>query len=46
MGEVLDRFSGVVSWLIAFPVGQQFVPVVLAALIEYLVCFPVFGIVD
>ena len=45
MGEVLDQFSGVVSSLIAFPVGQQFMPVVLAAVIEYLVSFPVFGIV-
>ena len=44
--EVLDRFPGVVSSLIAFPVNQEFVPVVLAALVEYLLCFPFFCIVD
>jgi len=44
--EVLDRFSGVVSSLIAFPVNQEFVPIVLAAVVEYLLCFPFFCIVD
>jgi len=44
--EVLDRFPAVVSSLITFPVDQQFVPVALAAVIEYLLCFPFFGIVD
>jgi len=44
--EVLDRFPGVVSSLIDFPVDQKFVPVVLAAVIEYLLCFPFFCIVD
>ena len=44
--EVLDRFSGVVSSLIAFPVDQEFVPVVLAAVVEYLLCFPFFSIVN
>ena len=44
--EILDRFPGVVSLLLAFPVDQEFVPVVLAAVVEYLLCFPFFGIVD
>jgi len=44
--EVLDRFPGVVCSLIAFPVDQEFVPVVLAAVVEYLLCFPFFCIVD
>jgi len=44
--EVLDRFSGVVCSLIAFPVNQEFVPVVLAAVVEYLLSFPFFCIVD
>jgi len=44
--EVLDRFPGVVSSLIAFPVIQEFVPVVLAAVVEYLLFFPFFRIVD
>jgi len=44
--EVLDWFSGVVCSLIAFPVNQEFVPVVLAAVVEYLLCFPFFCIVD
>jgi len=44
--EVLDRFRGVVFSLIAFPVNQEFVPIVLAAVVEYLLCFPFFCIVD
>ena len=44
--EVLDRFPGVVSSLIAFPVDQEFVPIVLAAVVEYLLCFPFFCLVD
>jgi len=44
--EVLDRFPGVVSSLIAFLVYEEFVPVVLAAVVEYLLCFPFFRIVD
>ena len=44
--EVLDRFPGVVCSLIAFPVDQEFVPVVLAAVVEYLLCFLFLCIVD
>ena len=44
--EVLDRFSGVVCSLIAFPVNQEFVLGVLAAGVEYLLSFPFFWIVD
>jgi len=44
--EVLDRFPGVVSSLRAFPVNQEFVPVVLAVVTEYLLCFPFICIVD
>jgi len=44
--EVLDRFPGVVCSLIAFPVNQEFVPIVLAAVVEYLLCFLFFCIVD
>jgi len=44
--EVLDRFPAVVCSLIAFPVNQEFVSFVLAAVVEYLLCFPFFGIVD
>jgi len=44
--EVLDRFPGVVSSLIAFPVNQEFMPFVLSAVVEYLLCFPFFCIVD
>ena len=44
--EVLDRFPRVVSLLIPFPVDQEFVPVVLAAVVEYLLSFPFFCIVD
>ena len=44
--EVLDMFPGVVCSLIAFPVNQEFVPVVLAAVIKYLFCFLFFRIVD
>jgi len=44
--KVLDRFPGVVCSLIAFLENQQFVPVVLAAVVEYLLCFPFFCIVD
>jgi len=39
-------FPGVVSTLVGFPVVPEFVPVVLAAVIEYLSCFPFFCIVD
>jgi len=46
VGEVLDRFPGVVCSLIAFPVNQEFVPVVLAAVVKYLLRFPFFWIVD
>jgi len=46
VAEILDRFPGVVSSLIAFSVDQEFVPVVLAAVVEYLLCFPFFCIVD
>jgi len=38
--EVLDRFPGVISTLIAFPVDQEFVPVVLVAVVKYQLCFP------
>jgi len=44
--EVLDRFPGVVCSLLAFPVNQEFVPVVLAAVVEYQLSFPFFCIVD
>jgi len=44
--EVLDRFPGVINSLIAFPVNQEFVTVVLAVVIEYLLGFPFFCIVD
>jgi len=44
--EVLDRFQEVDNSLIAFPANQEFVLVVQAALIEYLLCFPFFCIVD
>jgi len=44
--EVLDRFRGVVSSLVAFPADQEFVPVVLAVLVEYLLCFSFLCIVD
>jgi len=43
--EVLDRFPGVINSLIAFPVNQEFVHVVLAVVVEYLLCFPFFCIV-
>ena len=46
MVEVLDTFPGVVCSLIAFPVNHEFVPVVLAAVVEYLLCFSFFAIVD
>jgi len=38
--EILDRFPGVVSSLIVFPVDQEFVRVVLAAVVKYVRCFP------
>jgi len=44
--EVLDRFPGVICSLIAFPVNQEFVPVVLVAVVEYRLCFPFLCIVD
>jgi len=44
--EVLHRFPGVVRSLIAFPVDQEFMPVVLAAAVMYLLCFPFLGIID
>jgi len=44
--EVLDRFPGGVCSLIAFPVDQEFVPVVLAAVVAYLLYFLFFCIVD
>jgi len=44
--EVLDRFPGVVSLHIAFLVDKEFVPIVLAALIKYLLGYPFFCIVD
>jgi len=44
--EVLDWFQGVVCWLIAFPVNQEVVAVVLAAVVEYLLCFPFLSIVN
>jgi len=44
--EVLDRFPGVICSLMAFPVNQEFKPVVLAAIVEYLLSFPFFCIVD
>ena len=44
--EVLDRLPRVVSSLIALPVHQEFVPVVLVPVIEYLFCFPFFCIID
>jgi len=46
VAEVLDRFPGVACSLLAFPVDQEFVPVVLAALVESLLCLPFFYIVD
>jgi len=44
--EVLERFPEVVSSLMAFPVSQEFMPVVLAAVVEYLLCLPFFCIID
>jgi len=44
--EVFDRFSGVVSSLIVFPVNEEFVPIPQAAVVEYLLCFLFFCIVD
>ena len=43
--KVLDRFPRVISSLIAFPVNQEFAPVVLAAVVVYLLCFSFFCIV-
>jgi len=44
--EVLDRFPGVISSLLAFPVDQEFMLVVLAAVVNYVFCFPFFCIGD
>ena len=44
--EVFNGFPGVVCSFIAFPVDQEFRPVVLAAVIKYLLCFPFFCIVN
>jgi len=44
--EVFNRFSGVVSSLIAFPVNQEFLPVLLAAVVECLLWFSFVCIVD
>jgi len=44
--EGVDRFPGVIRTLIGFPVEKEFVPVVLAAVVEYLLCFPFPSIVD
>jgi len=44
--EVLNRFPEVVCSLIAFSVNQEFVPVVLAAVVQCLLCFPFFCILD
>jgi len=44
--EVLNRFPGVICALRAFRVDHEFVPVVLAVVVEYLLCFPFFCIVD
>ena len=46
MVEVLDRLPRVVGSLIALPVHQEFVSVVLAPVIDYLLCFPFSCIVD
>ena len=44
--EVVNRFPGVVSSRIAFTVDQEFLPVIVPAVIEYLLCFPFVCIVD
>ena len=44
--EVLNRVSGVVRSFIAFPVDQEFVPAVVAAVIRYLLYFLFFSIVN
>jgi len=44
--EILNMFAEVVSSLIPSPVDQAFVPVVLAVVVGYLLCFPYFCIVD
>ena len=46
MVEVLDRLPRVVGSLIALPVYQEFISVVLASVIEYLLCFPFFCMID
>jgi len=46
MVDVLDRFPSVIGSLIALPVREDFVSVVLAPVIEYLLCFPFLCIVD
>ena len=43
--EILNMFLGVASSLIAFPVDLEFVPVVLAVVFQYQLCFPRFCIV-
>jgi len=44
--EVFYRLLRVVSPLIAFPVYQEFISLVLASVIEYLLCFQFFSIID
>ena len=44
--QVLNRLPGIVCLFIAFPVYQEFAPVVLTVVIEYLFCFPFFCIVN
>jgi len=46
MAKVLDRLPRVVSFLIAFQVHQEFISLVLVSVIEYLLCFPFFCIID
>ena len=46
MVQVLDRLPRVVGSLIALPVYQEFVFVILVSVIEYLLCFPFFCIID
>jgi len=43
--KVFNRFLGVICSFLAFPVDQEFVPGILPAVIEYLLCFPFFCIV-
>ena len=46
MVEILDRLPRVAGSLIALPVHQEFVSVVLAPVIEYLFCLPFFCLID